>query len=456
MQGSTETPRPLPLDWVLVFSLAVAVVLPDGPKFGLILFGLWGLYLTATRRSGNLGLLEFWSASGAIRATGFMLAGFLAMSLLLLAYQQAGTGEYEHLIPFFLFPFACLALASQSVRKDFFAMGIGLGGLGSGLMALTEVLSRADELPINLLRAQGWMTNPVQFGNVCIFLSASCLVVLVTERLELTRLRRWVLFLGFSSALLGAILSGSKGSLLAFMVFSAYFLGLVLAWQLVSRKVLVGAVTSLLFLLTVLVLVSPLAERLRTFHGSVVTIASAVSSSNYQFNLEGLALDESASNRLAQYKIAIELIQANPWTGMTRSDIIQEQKRRIEAQTPGFIQATRFIHSDYLDLLLNKGLWVFAVLTGFFLGLWYTLLRGRVPENRASPLCGLGSGSQAFLLGSSILLLLATMGLFNVVIYRVPETSPAFFILAYCMALSYRHSVTNKKSFIKKPVVKAA
>lgn len=373
-----------------------------------------------------------------------MLAGFFVVSLLLLAHQHAGTGEYEHLIPFFLFPFACLALAGHSIRKDFFAMGAGLGGLGSGLMALAEVLSRADELPVNLLRAQGWMTNPVQFGNVCVFLSASCLVVLITDRSGLTRLRQWVLFLGFCSALLGAVLSGSKGSLLAFTVFSAYFLSVIIAWQLVSKKVLIAAVTSLLFLVTALILASPLAERLKTFHGSLLTVASAVYSNNYQFNLDGLTLDESASNRLAQYKIAIDLIRANPWTGMARSDIIEEQERRIQDQTPGFIQATRFIHSDYLDLLLNKGLFAFTLLTGFFLGLWHTLLRGRALENRVLPSCGPGTASQAFLLGSSILLLLATMGLFNVVIYRVPETSPALFILAYCLALSYRHSVTNK------------
>ena len=449
MQNAYKSSSPRLSDWALAFSLVVVTILPDGPKVGLILFGLWGLYLVAARPSTISELLGFWSANRAMRCTLIMLICFLTVSLILLAHQKAGANEYEHLIPFLLFPFACLALARQPIHTGFFAMGAGLGGCASGLLALAEVLRRADELPINLLRAQGWMTQPVQFGNVCVFLSVVCLVMLVTERQGHTSLRRWVLFLGFGMALVGAVLSGSKGSLLAFLIFSAYFLGLVIAWKLVSKNVLLKVVASLTLLFTVLIVSSPLAERLKTFSGSILTVTSALASNNYQFNLEGLTLDVSASNRLAQYEMAVELIKLSPWTGMARQDIIEEQEKRIEASTPGFIQTTRFIHSDYLDLLLNKGFFGFSALTGFFLSLLFALRNVKSSYN-ASPMYPPGLEHQSFLLGSSVLLLLAAMGLFNVVVYRVPETSPALFILAFCLALLY-----GRKLPISKPSTKA-
>ena len=449
MQNAYKSSSPRLSDWALAFSLAVVTILPDGPKVGLILFGLWGLYLVAARPSTISELWGFWSANRAMRVTGLMLIFFLAISLMLLAHQKAGASEYEHLIPFLLFPFACLALARQPIHTGFFAMGAGLGGCASGLLALAEVLRRADELPINLLRAQGWMTQPVQFGNVCVFLSVVCLVMLVTERQGHTWLQRWVLFLGFGLALLGAVLSGSKGSLLAFLFFSVYFLSLVIAWKLVSKNVLLKFVVSLTLLFAVLIVVSPLSERLKTFNSSMVTVGSALSSKNFQFNLEGLTLDVSASNRLAQYEMAVELIKLSPWTGIARQDIIEEQKRRMEASTPGFIQTTRFIHSDYLDLLLNKGLLGFAALTGFFFSLFFALRQGGAPASSA-PSDSRGSAHQPFLLGSSILLLLAAMGLFNVVVYRVPEMSPSLFILACCLALLY-----GRKLPVTKPPTKA-
>lgn len=449
MQDSYRNPSPQLSDWALGISLAVTVLLPDGPKVGLILFGLWGFYLAAARPPAASGLLKFWSANRAMTVTGLMLIFFLAISLILLAHQKAGANEYQHLIPFLLFPFACLALASQPIRTDFFAIGAGLGGCSSGLLALAEVLHRADELPVDLLRAKGWMTQPVQFGNVCVFLSVACLVMLVAGWAAHTRLRRWVLFLGFNSALLGAVLSGSKGSFLAFMIFAAYFFSLVMAWQLVSKKLLLKVFASLILLFTVLIVISPLSERLKTFHGSMVTVASALSSNNFQFNLEGLTLDVSASNRLAQYEMAVDLIKLSPWTGMARQDIIEEQKRRMEASTPGFIEATRFVHSDYFDLLLNKGLLGFAALTGFFVSLLFALRQGGTPASSA-PFDSPGLGHQPFLLGSSILLLLAAMGLFNVVVYRVPEMSPSLFILACCLALLY-----GRKLPVTKPPTKA-
>ena len=121
----------------------------------------------------------------------------------------------------------------------------------------------------------------------------------------------------------------------------------------------------------------------------------------------------------------------------------------MEASTPGFIEATRFVHSDYFDLLLNKGLLGFAALTGFFVSPLFALRQGGAPVISA-PTDSRGSAHQAFLLGSSILLLLAAMGLFNLVVYRVPEMSPSLFILACCLALLY-----GRKLPVTKPPTKA-
>ena len=238
-----------------------------------------------------------------------------------------------------------------------------------------------------------------------------------------------LMLLGFGLALLGAVLSGSKSSWLAFAFFLVY-LGLVGLQSGQFRKALLlklGVLVALLF--WAFLALSPSSQRLQTFQQSASTLATALFKADTPLNLDALALDPSVNDRLAQYQMSAELIAQNPWLGISRPAINLEQENRVASAAPGFKRVYRHIHSEYLDTLVNRGLLGFALLALMFLALFWAVRKPVEPDMPVP--------SQARLLGISTLLLLASMALFDILLSRVSVMAPGLFVLAYCLALLY-------------------
>jgi hypothetical protein len=165
------------------------------------------------------------------------------------------------------------------------------------------------------------------------------------------------------------------------------------------------------------------------------------------------------NDRIAQYQMSAELIAQHPWLGISRSAITVEQQTRVDQAEPGFKRVYRHIHSEYLDTLVNRGLLGLALLATMFFALFWAVKRPFVslkPEPSLSALDSLAFGQSELrgashaeprgrinvataqpvvsLLGTSTLVLLASMALFDILLSRVSVMAPGLFVLAYCLA----------------------
>jgi O-antigen ligase len=452
-----------PFDTLFLASLALMVVVPDGSALALLVFGLWGMYkVFFGKGTGFHPFLVFGLAEPRLRALGFVLLVFVLGNSLSLAYHAASSSEYEQLIPFILFPFAAWLLVLKPVSLRVFFLGVALAAMSSGLFALVQVLW--FDMP-HQSRASGWMANPIHFGHLCVLVAAYCLIGLLGAWGRVAGRSPVLMLLGFGLALLGAVLSGSKSSWLAFAFFLVY-LGLVGLQSGQLRRALLlklGVFVALLF--WAFLAFSPSSQRLETFHASVSALAAAVFQSNKPLNLSELSLDPSVNDRLAQYQMSADLIAQNPWLGISRPAINLEQENRVTAAAPGFNRVYRHIHSEYLDTLVNRGLIGFALLTLMFFALLWAVRKpvdwsksapaatelatfevppasGLVPAAKPVAL-DMSASSQARLLGTSTLLLLASMALFDILLSRVSVMAPGLFVLAYCLALLYGPARSN-------------
>ncbi len=417
--------------------LALMVVVPDGSALGLLVFGLWGMYKAFRGKgTGFRAFSAFGLAEPRLRALGLALLVFVLGNSLLLANHSASSSEYEQLLPFILLPFAVWLLVLKPVSLRVFFLGVAIAAISSGLFALVQVLW--FDMP-HQSRASGWMANPIHFGHLCVLLAAYCLIDLLGAWGRVVGRNLVLLLLGFGLALLGAVLSGSKSSWLAFGLFLVY-LGLVGLQSGQLRRALLlklGVLVALLF--WAFLALSPSSQRLETFHASVSALAAAVFQSNKPLNLNELALDPSVNDRLAQYQMSAELVAQNPWLGISRPAINLEQENRVAAAAPGFKRVYRHIHSEYLDTLVNRGLLGFALLTLIFFALLWAVRKPVEPDMPVP-----NASSQAGLLGISTLLLLASMALFDILLSRVSVMAPGLFVLAYCLALLYRPAPTPR------------
>lgn len=436
---SSPEERPLrSLNNLFVACLAVMVVVPDGSALALLVFGLWGIY--EAFKAGAHGVIAFWVADVRLRVLALAVVGFVLGNAFLLAYHGASSSDYEQLIPFILWPFASWLLVRQPVSSRLFFLGVAIAALSSGLFALIQVLW--FDMP-HESRASGWMANPIHFGHLCVLLAAYCLIGLLGSGGRVAG--RNALLLGFCSALLGTILSGSKSSWLAFGVFLLY-LGLVgLRAKQLSRALVVKAAVVIAVLFWAFIALSPSSQRLETFQTSVAALAAAVFDADKPLNLNEVSLDPSVNDRLAQYQMSAQLVAENPWFGISRPAINLEQEERVATAQPGFKRVYRHIHSEYLDTLVNRGLLGFLLLMFMFLALLWAVRRPLEPGPLSLGLPPSGptksltlAPSQPRLLGTCTLLLLATMALFDILLSRVSVTALGLFVLAYCLATLYK------------------
>ena len=443
--------------------LACMVLVPDGFSLPLLVFGLWGMYKVFRGKGTGFGaFLAFGSAETRLRAFGLVLIVFVLGNSLLLANHAASSSEYEQLLPFILLPFAAWLLVLKPVSLRVFFLGVAIAAMSSGLFALVQVLW--FDMP-HQSRASGWMANPIHFGHLCVLLAAYCLIGLLGAWGRVAGRNLVLLLLGFGLALLGAVLSGSKSSWLAFAFFLVYLSLIGLQSGQLRRALLLklGVLVALLF--WAFLALSPSSQRLETFHTSVSALAAAVFQSNKPLNLNELSLDPSVNDRLAQYQMSAELVAQNPWLGISRPAINLEQENRVAAAAPGFKRVYRHIHSEYLDTLVNRGLLGFALLAFMFFALLWAVRKpveplkpppaaAELPALWVPPATGVAPAikpvdldmpvsSQARLLATSTLLLLASMALFDILLSRVSIMAPGLFVLAYCLALLYGPARSN-------------
>lgn len=388
----------------------------------MVIFGLLGLYRMLFDRAFRISFTVALTKREQFKALMIAIAVFVFISIFILISHGAKHSEFEHLIPFILFPFALKTLHDYKFSQKLFFVSLGFSGVTAGIFALIQIAF--FDLP-HELRASGWMSNPIHFGNISAMITAACIAGTFALR-KTQDPQLWevsIVFLGVLFGTLALILSGSKSSLIALLAFIGYFFIRLIRSRLIPNREVMTLLACFFCVLVVSFLASPNNERFKTFQESISSVASQIAKGKEALPISSLETDRSFNDRLSQYRLSLDLIKESPVIGLSRTAIFDAQKVRVERGEPGFLKAYRHIHNEYLDMLLNKGVIGLGCLLSVFVFFWSSITKG---TNEGI--------SELSLLATGILVMIATMGLFDIVVYRVSIIAPTMLLLAYCIS----------------------
>jgi O-antigen ligase len=195
----------LPVNLAIFFFGAIALVAPSGYS--------WGPALLLLMALPQLVLPSYWKR---LERQDFLIVVALAVytlaAIIEVSYHQIGTRELDRPSRFLAAILVLPLLLTCTLKPSYLWTGISLGGFSAGIYAVWQVV----DMGIN--RAGG-NTQIIQFGNICMLLSLLSLSGNGWAGKQ-TNPKLWcgLLALGFLGGAAGSVLSGSRGSWVAFLV----------------------------------------------------------------------------------------------------------------------------------------------------------------------------------------------------------------------------------------------
>lgn len=315
----------------------LALWLPSGYSYGAAL-----LLLAA------LASAPVWWRRPAPRAAWWLTAAFSCMAALWLLDVGAtwGWGSMDRPAKYLLALPCIFYLMTFEPRASWLWMGVAVGAVGSGLVAIYQICVR--QLP----RADGF-TNAIQYGNLSMLLAVMSGLLLVVQW------RRWVawqrLLLGAAIVLgaVGSVLSQSRGGWLALVLLLP-----VCAWLLVrttgQRRVYWG--------LCVLAIAAAALSQVPAVEQRVDEARQEMQV--YQQRGDGRS---SVGQRLAHWQLAWQMGWDRPFTGWGRAGYEQEKARRVAAGLAHpVVLEFGHAHNEVLDLFAKRGLPGVLLLFAFY------------------------------------------------------------------------------------------
>lgn len=307
---------------------ALALWVPSGYSYGALVLLLGALIFCPVwlRRRPD----------GATLGLALLLVGMGCMWFVL--SLDVGTSHWDKGLKWLLGAVSLLFVVAYPPRLRAFNLGLPIGCIGMGLLALwqTQVLG--------LARATGY-TNAIQWGNLALLLACLTAVPLAVYWRTHRQPWRWLMGVAIALGLAASLLSQSRGGWVALVGVLA--LWLLLAWRIRPRlfpRLLAGAA----LLLLVLTLVVGFTPRFRDRMDLATTEISGY--------LEAGKENTSMGIRLAQYGLVADLIPQKPWLGWGAHGFVAEMQRRVDAGEYG-PEMMRYpqIHNDFLDVWVKVG-----------------------------------------------------------------------------------------------------
>ena len=247
------------------------------------------------------------------------------------------------------------ALSASEANPRFLWAGASAGALIAATIAGYEVVFLGAE------RA-GWLVhNPIPFGSISMCLAAGSVMGYQYK----LGLRSWANLWALTGLLAGvtaAVLSGSKGCLLALPVL-AYLVHIKCIRPLaISRVWLMLSVLLALTVLTYLVADSYLVAR----------IEDAARGAMVWFNT-GQVVEGSVGPRLELIRFAFDAAMVNPLTGVGRDGMVSMlQASATNGAYDPFIAQLHTVHNELLNIWVTKGLLGLLAMSAMYgLSLWY-------------------------------------------------------------------------------------
>lgn len=310
------------------------------------------------------------------------------------------------------------ALSSTKANPHYFWAGASAGALIAVAIATYEIIF------MNAERAGLLVHNPIPFGSVSMCLAAASVMGYQSQEKPWRLSNAWAL-VGMLAGVSAAVLSGSKGSLLALPVLIYVFhikcirpLGLSRSWLFLGSLL---ALTLLAWLSTDSFLASRLQE---AFHGAVAWLET------------GRVVEDSIGPRLELIHFAFDAGMINPLTGIGRGGMIELMRTQSAAGLYDPVFATyHTVHNEFLNIWVTKGLiGLFAMSAVYGLGLWYF---ARLRQHASIHVQNIG------LMGMSLCLMYLIFGLSEVAL-QLTFFRNFFLVTLVCllgMAHAQRHRV---------------
>ncbi|WP_051603000.1 O-antigen ligase family protein [Simplicispira psychrophila] len=308
---------------------ALALWVPSGYSYGALVLLLGALWFAPTwlrRRPEGLTL-----------GLAVLLLGMGGMWFLL--SLDTGSGHWDKGLKWMLGALCLLFTATYPPRPQAFIIGLPIGCLGMGVLALWQTLGLGME------RATGY-TNAIQWGNLALLLACLTGVPLVVYWRGLRTLWRVLMALALALGVAASLLSQSRGGWLALVGVLA--LGLLLVWR-IRRRTFVPLLAGAAGLLLVLTLVLGFTPRFKERIGLATTEITGYLHTGQE--------NTSLGVRLAQYKLIAQLIPQKPWLGWGAHGFVDEMQRRVDAGEYGpEMMHYPQIHNDFLDVWVKVGI----------------------------------------------------------------------------------------------------
>ena len=382
--------------------------------FGL-LFACIGIYrLVALPRSANMQRVssQEWP----------VLVGLLVLALCLTAlnlFHGERWAIYHLPVAIFLTLPIFWALSSSEANPHFFWAGASAGALIAAAIASYEVLLLGAE------RAGYLVHNPIPFGSIAMCLAAASVIGYESKQRMCSWLNVWALT-GLLAGVTAAVLSGSKGCLLALPVL-AYLLHIKC-----MRPLEIGRTWLLLITLLALVVLTYLAA-----DSYLVSRVQDAARGAIGWLNNGQVVEGSVGPRLELIRFAFDAATINPLTGIGRDNMVSMLKATAtNHRYDPIISQLHTVHNELLNIWVTKGLLGLLAMSAMYgLSLWYF---GRIRHHANTHVQNIG------LMGMSLCLMYLIFGLSEVALQLTFFRN--FFLVTLMCLLGMAHAHKNKQT----------
>lgn len=316
---------------VLLF-LALALALPSGFSLGAAMLTTGAMILL--RRDQRSAPLD--------RSDKVMIAVmciYFTINIVLNLIHHAPAAEYDAPSRFLLVVPAMLLLHAFPPRPQALWAGAVIGALGAAQLGFSQ-LQASDMARV------GGSTNPIQFGNISLWLATLSICGLAWAGRQRHAIA-WQILLacGVLGGLLASLSSGSRGSWIALPC--CLLFGVWLTWRQGQRwRAIKGALASVAVLST-----------LWFFPESGIQARAQLAvqeAGNYVLRTDA---ESSVGARLQMWRIGLDMAPAHLLVGWGKQGLIdyKEQLVRQGLASP-FVAGHTHLHNEYLDALVKRGI----------------------------------------------------------------------------------------------------
>ena len=320
------------------FVPAIALCVPSGYSYGAVVLLIGAIFS-----------FQVWRRNQLSKAAWYLIAVYLAMAFLWALDVSAkwGWGSFDRTSKYLLAIPCVFFLMTFRPRADWLWLGVASGAITSGLIALYQLNV------LSISRPTGF-TNAIQYGNLSLLMAAMSAAALFILWPTLKAWQRCVFLIAVLLGVVASVLSQSRGGWLALVLLLP--LATWLSMRMLQRRWVV------LFFVAISVALTFAAQ---TRFVSPHIDKALLEIKQFQQRGDGTS---SVGQRLAHWRLAIEMGIERPLLGWGRAGYIDEKARRADlGLVHAYVKEFGHVHNEVLELFVKRGAFGVILLLAFYI-----------------------------------------------------------------------------------------